>query len=110
MNIKLEETQILNILTAIRSELINSKIYYENYTNEENRIGVTSPEEWTQIYNSILDQAHQEDKLTLLVQFFSISLVNKPTKDIFLCLTKTIKMHTLLLIQPQRKLIMKPDY
>ncbi len=66
MNIKLEETQILNILTAIRSELINSKIYYENYTNEENRIGVTSPEEWTQIYNSILNQAHQEDKLTLL--------------------------------------------
>lgn len=66
MNINLEESQILNVLTAIRSEFINSKVYYNDNTKEENRIGITSPEEWKEIYNAILKQAHKEEKLSML--------------------------------------------
>lgn len=66
MNINLDESRVLNILKALRNELINSKLYYKNHTKEEERIGITSPEEWADTYNDILKTAHENGILTML--------------------------------------------
>ncbi|WP_261827501.1 hypothetical protein [Inconstantimicrobium mannanitabidum] len=66
MDIKFNEMEIIKILEAIRSELIFSKRYYKENESEEDRIGVTSPEEWAEIYNNILKQSQEKGILTML--------------------------------------------
>lgn len=66
MNFNLNESQILNILKSLRTELANAKTYYEEHQEQEERIGITSPEEWKETYNAIIKQAHEQDNLTLL--------------------------------------------
>lgn len=66
MKIQLNEEQILNILKVIRSERSEAKTYYMEHTTEEERIGITSPEEWKEIYNTILNQAQEQNEFTML--------------------------------------------
>lgn len=66
MKLNLQKEEVLSILNAIRSEKASSKEYYDEHEDEEKRVGVTSPEEWTSIYNSIINQAHKEHELTML--------------------------------------------
>lgn len=66
VDIKFNEMEIIKILEAIRSELIFSKRYYKENESEEDRIGVTSPQEWSEIYNNILKQSQEKGILTML--------------------------------------------
>lgn len=66
MDIKLDELEIIKILESIRSELIFSKRYYKENESEEERIGVTSPEEWSELYNNVLEQSQENGILTML--------------------------------------------
>lgn len=66
MKLNLQKEEVLDILKAIRSEKAAAKEYYHEHKDEEKRVGVTSPEEWKNIYNSIISQAHKEDELTMI--------------------------------------------
>ena len=45
-------------------ELLNT--YYEENPKEEDRAGVTSPDEWKELYNKFLLQSKEQGSLTLL--------------------------------------------
>ncbi|WP_138203808.1 hypothetical protein [Haloimpatiens lingqiaonensis] len=66
MELNLKKEEVLSILKVIRSEKAAAKEYYDEHNEEDKREGVTSPEEWTSIYNSILNQAHKNDELTMI--------------------------------------------
>lgn len=66
MRFELKEMDTLRIIEAIRSELIFSKRYYDENQREEDRAGVTSPDEWKELYNKILLQSKEQGSLTLL--------------------------------------------
>lgn len=63
MKLELDDIKIVTILEALRSEHITAKDYYEEFQKEEQRIGVTSPEEIEQTYNEILSQAQEQGEL-----------------------------------------------
>lgn len=63
MKLELDDMKVITILEALRSEYITAKDYYEEFKTEEQRIGVTSPEEIEQIYNDILSQAQEQGEL-----------------------------------------------
>lgn len=60
MNIELNQMQVLNLLDSIRCKLTEVKIYFEEHPNEEDRIGIVTPEEWKETYNSILRQCKED--------------------------------------------------
>ena len=66
MKLELDDMKVLTILEALRSEYVTVKDYYEEFQDEEQRIGVTSPEEIEQTYNDILAQAQEQGELTSL--------------------------------------------
>ncbi|MDD6771175.1 hypothetical protein [Inconstantimicrobium porci] len=66
MKFELKEMDALRIIEALRSELIFSKTYYEENPKEEDRAGVTSPDEWKELYNKVLLQSKEQGSLTLL--------------------------------------------
>ncbi|SHI93199.1 hypothetical protein SAMN02745163_01047 [Clostridium cavendishii DSM 21758] len=60
MKIELNNEETLNILHALRSEFMSVKLYFEENQNEQERIGVTTPEEIRDTYNTILKQTKEE--------------------------------------------------
>lgn len=66
MDIKVSEDCMLTILKALYGELISTKQYFENHKSITERIGVISPEEYKDIYNDLLNQAHDQGELLVL--------------------------------------------
>jgi hypothetical protein len=66
VNIILNEDQGLQILTALHEKYINTKVYFNENTEEEDRIGMTTPEELKNTFNNVLDQIHHNGLLTIL--------------------------------------------
>ncbi|KYH30232.1 hypothetical protein CPAL_01200 [Clostridium thermopalmarium DSM 5974] len=66
MKIELADSELIIVLRTLINEHMEAKRYYEDYTAEEDRVGITSPEEIEQIYNSILKQAQEQGKFTNL--------------------------------------------
>jgi hypothetical protein len=66
MNIILNGDQALQILTALHEKYINTKVYFSENTREEDRIGMTTPEELKHTFNDVLDQIHHNGLLTIL--------------------------------------------
>jgi len=63
MKLELNDMKVITILEALRSEHITAKSFYEEFQDEEQRIGVTSPEEIEKTYNDILAQAQEHGEL-----------------------------------------------
>ncbi|NEZ46149.1 hypothetical protein FDF74_02855 [Clostridium niameyense] len=66
MNLKLDESQILNLLKSLRDHYLEAKSYYRIHKDNYETIGIISPEEWKATYNNILSQAHKEGLFTML--------------------------------------------
>ncbi|MCY6484230.1 hypothetical protein OW763_07655 [Clostridium aestuarii] len=64
INIKIQDGELLEVLKALLSDNRQAKMYFEENTNEESRIGMTSPEEVKEVYNNILTQAKQQGILS----------------------------------------------
>ena len=71
MKLELDDIKVITILESLRSEYITAKDYYEEFKDEEQRIGVTSPEEIEQTYNGILAQAQEQG------EFKNLKLMSK---------------------------------
>lgn len=57
MKINLNEMELLNVLELIRKEYMDSKAYYEENQAEEDRIGITSPAAWRELYNNLITES-----------------------------------------------------
>lgn len=66
MYLKFDEIEIFSLLGAIRDARRSAIFYYEDYKDKEDRIGITSPEEWEELYNSIIKQLHEHEKFEFL--------------------------------------------
>lgn len=66
MNLKLDDMQILNLLEALRGARMHSIFYYKGHKEEKREIGITSPEEWEALYNTIIKQLHEQGGFKIL--------------------------------------------
>lgn len=66
MNLKLDDLQVLNLLEALRGARMHSIYYYEKHIEENRKIGITSPEEWEALYNTIIKQLHEQGEFKIL--------------------------------------------
>ncbi|MEG1256775.1 hypothetical protein [Clostridium sp.] len=60
MDFKIDDKHTINILEALREKYMNTKIYFNNAKSEEETIGMTTPEEFGKLYDSILEQAQAQ--------------------------------------------------
>lgn len=65
MKLDLNSNEILTLLTTLHLEYGNAKAYYETHKLENERIGVTSPDEIKDVYNSILLQVQKKQEIFL---------------------------------------------
>jgi hypothetical protein len=56
LNLEITEEEALRILTALLEKYMNSKLYFSECENEEDTIGMTTPEELKATYNNLLKQ------------------------------------------------------
>jgi hypothetical protein len=68
MNISLSLTDgtALEVLNALHQKYITAKVYFAQYPNEEDTIGMTTPEELKEIYNDLLKQMKDYGLFTTL--------------------------------------------
>lgn len=66
MNVKLTDIEMLRILKAIHREFIATKMYFNESENSEELEGIVPPEEYKELYNSLLKQAHEQGELEFI--------------------------------------------
>lgn len=66
MNLKLNDMQVLHLLEALRDVRMHSLFYYKEYKDEKKKIGITPPEEWEELYNTIIKQLHEQGQFKIL--------------------------------------------
>ncbi|WP_291579838.1 hypothetical protein [Clostridium sp. UBA6640] len=65
-NLKINDDQALEILKVVHEKYMHAKVYFKEHPKEEDRIGVTTPEELKIIHNNILKQLHDKDLFKVL--------------------------------------------
>ncbi|MEG2919236.1 MAG: hypothetical protein RR851_15075 [Clostridium sp.] len=66
MDLKVDNKQTLDLLESIREKYMHTKMYFNNAKSEEETIGMTTPEELGELYNSILEQAQAQGEYKFL--------------------------------------------
>lgn len=66
INLKVSNGEIIDILKILHNEYIATKTYFIEHTNQQDREGITSPDELRHIYNKILKQTQLQEHLLSL--------------------------------------------
>lgn len=63
MDIQINDDNMLTILKALYGEFVSTKMYFQNHKNNKELIGLISPDEYKELYNTLLKQAHEQQNL-----------------------------------------------
>ncbi len=69
INLNLSFGEALEVLKAVHEKYIDIKVFFAECENEEDTIGLSTPEELKALYNNLLKQMKQESGMFDLLDF-----------------------------------------